>query len=123
MKCKETHFGACKQCHMHLRKVLSRDAITSPAPNSIVSWLATGYVPDVLTYLNSVELVPISSARVNQHTSDIFVLWWFTQKNSWYHCLHYNNCNETNRVGSWMLFASNRRYRDMPDCKKSFLLT
>ena len=83
-------------------KNCSRDAITSPPPNSIASGLASGYAPDVFTCLNSVELALISRARVNQQRIFSFSGGSHT-KVSVYHCLqHYYKCNESSRIGNFM---------------------
>ena len=114
MKCNKIHFGAYKQCHMHLKNC-SRDAITSPPPNSIASGLASGYAPDVFTCLNSVELALISSrARVNQQHIFSFSGGSHT-KVSVHHCLHYNKCNERNRIGNFMRVCYFKKYREQID--------
>ena len=103
MKDNEIHFGACIQCHEHLKKVMSNKNIVRPPPNSLASGLATGQPPSELKDLNPVELALISKARVSQHMFSF--AGGSHKKVSGYHQLHYNKCDETNMVGNYVRHA------------------
>jgi hypothetical protein len=93
----EKCFGSCKECYIHIPKLVDTDTKTiSPPTYAIGNGKYYGHPPFELTRMNEVELAFISQARINRH---LITLMAGSHKSiTGWHTLYYNDVAHTSRV-------------------------